>query len=392
MNIIALKMLMGDRAKYFGIVMGLTFASLLITQQSAIFCGLMTRTYGAISDAGLADIWVVDPKVQFIDDVKPMQDTQVYRIRGIAGVAWAVPLYKGLLKARLDNGTFQTCNVLGLDDATLIGGPPQMLQGNLRDLRDADAVIVDDVGANGKLAHIPTDGNGDPIPGAKPEPLRVGETMELNDHHAVVVGICRVSRTFQSQPVVYTTYTRATTFAPTERKLLSFILVKAAAGENPAALCKRIDAITGLTAYTSDGFKNLTLKYYMTNTGIPINFGIAVVLGFIVGTAIAGQTFYNFTLDNLKHFGALKAMGAGDKLLLRMILIQSALVGAIGYGLGVGLASLIGLLAGASELAFRLPGWLLVANAGAIITICVIASVISIYKVVKLEPAIVFKG
>src|SRR5437016_13535236 len=137
MNFVAIKMLVGDRAKYFGIIMGLTFASLLITQQAAIFVGLMSRTYGAITDLGLPDIWVMDPKVQFIDDVKPLQDTQLYRVRGVAGVEWAVPLYKGLLKARLDNGSFQTCNVMGLDDATLIGGPPEMVEGSLADLRRA---------------------------------------------------------------------------------------------------------------------------------------------------------------------------------------------------------------------------------------------------------------
>src|SRR5688500_13089595 len=118
-------MLVGDRAKYLGIIMGITFASLLITQQLGIFVGLMSRTYGAITDLALPDVWVMDPKVQFIDDVKPLQDTELYRVRGIAGVEWAVPLYKGLLKARLESGEFQTCNVLGLDDATLIGGPPQ---------------------------------------------------------------------------------------------------------------------------------------------------------------------------------------------------------------------------------------------------------------------------
>src|ERR1700761_8324391 len=116
MNYVAIKMLVGDRAKYLGIVMGITFASLLITQQAAIFVGLMARTYGAISDLGLPDIWVMDPKVQFIDDIKPMQDTTLYRVRGVEGVQWAVPLYKGLLSARLDNGNFQTCNVMGLDD------------------------------------------------------------------------------------------------------------------------------------------------------------------------------------------------------------------------------------------------------------------------------------
>src|ERR1700761_349266 len=114
MNYVAIKMLVGDRAKYLGIVMGITFASLLITQQAAIFVGLMGRTYGAISDLGLPDIWVMDPKVQFIDDIKPLQDTELFRVRGVTGVHWAYPLYKGLLKARLDDGTFQTCNVLGL--------------------------------------------------------------------------------------------------------------------------------------------------------------------------------------------------------------------------------------------------------------------------------------
>ena len=124
MNFVALKMLIGDRAKYFGIIMGLTFASLLITQQAAIFIGLMTRTFGAITDLSGPDIWVMDRKVQFIDDIKPLQDTELFRVRGVSGVEWAVPLYKGLLKARLSNGNFQTCNVLGLDDTTLIGGPP----------------------------------------------------------------------------------------------------------------------------------------------------------------------------------------------------------------------------------------------------------------------------
>ena len=92
MNFIAIKMLIGDRAKYLGIIMGLTFASLLITQQLGIFLGLMTRTYTPITDLALPDVWVMDPKVQFIDDIKPLQDTQLYRVRGVDGVEWAVPL------------------------------------------------------------------------------------------------------------------------------------------------------------------------------------------------------------------------------------------------------------------------------------------------------------
>jgi len=385
MNFVAIKMLIGDRAKYFGIIMGLTFASLLITQQLAIFCGLMARSYGAITDMALPDIWVMDTKVQFIDDVKPLQDTQLYRVRGVGGVEWATPLYKGMIKARLNNGNFQTCNVWGLDDASLVGGPPIMVHGQLADLRRSEGVIVDEVGAGDKLAHISPDGK-------TKIPLKVGDVMELNDHRAVVVGICRNTRTWQSQPVVYTTYSRATTFAPQERKLLSFILVKAGGGQDPQKLCEKITRETGLAAYTRDGFVNKTYTYFMKYTGIPINFGISVTLGFIVGTAIAGQTFYNFTLENIKHFGALKAMGAGNFLLLRMILLQAFVTGIVGYGLGVGLATVFGALTKNSELAFKLPGWLLGFSAIAVLLICIGSALLSIHKVMRLEPAIVFKG
>ena len=386
MYLIALKMLVGDRGKYLGIIMGLTFASLLITQQSSIFTGLMTRTYGAITDLSQPDIWVMDPKVLFIDDTKPLQNTELFRVRGVEGVEWAVPLYKGLLKARLEDGNFQICNVLGLDDATLIGGPPQMIQGSLGDLRRQDAIIVNDVGAKTRLAKRPTERGG------KPTPLQIGDTLEINDRRAVVVGICRVSRTFQSQPVIYTTYSRATTFAPRERKLLSFVLVKARQGEDLNALCDRIKRTTGLAAYTAQQFKDVTYNYYMKYTGIPINFGIAVALGFLIGTAIAGQTFYNFTLENLRYFGTLKAMGATNGMLLRMILLQALMVGALGYGLGVGGASLFGYLLRETELSFRLTRELLYVSAGAIMIIVIFSALISIHRVMRLEPAIVFKA
>jgi putative ABC transport system permease protein len=304
-----------------------------------------------------------------------------------------VPLYKGILRARLANGLFQNCNVIGLDDASLVGGPPTMIQGRIDDLRRDEGVIVDEVGAYGKLAKPAAPGpDGKVDPKAKPIPLKIGDTLELTDKRAVVVGICRVSRTFQSQPVIYTTYSRALRFAPRERKLLSFVLVKANPDVDLTTLSNRITEQTGLAAFTNWDFSWKTIMYFMKYTGIPINFGIAVILGFLVGTAIAGQTFYNFTLDNLKQFGALKAMGASNWRLLRMIMLQALQVGLIGYGLGVGAASCFGLLSGNSELAFRLLSQTLIVTGVAITLITIIAALFSILKVMRLEPAIVFKG
>lgn len=379
-------MLVGERGKYIGMIAGVFFASLIITQQLSIFVGLMSRSIGFLTDTSLPDIWVMDPKVQQIDDVKPMQDTRLYQVRGVDGVRWAMPLYKGGIRARLTNGTFQTCSVFGLDNATLIGGPGVMVEGKLEDLRRADGVIVDQVGARGKLAKKPSN------PEEPPVPLKIGDTLELNDKRAIVVGIAQTTRSFQSQPVIFTTYTRALSFAPKERRMLSFILVKASPGQDLAELTKRITKDTKLAAYTLEEFKWVTLWYFIKNTGIPINFGIAVLLGFIVGTAIAGQTFYSFTVDNIRYFGTLKAMGASNWLLVRMIVLQAALVGFIGYGLGVGLASLTSYLSSKSELAFKFPWQLLAISATAVTLICIISALFSIRKVSRLEPAIVFRG
>lgn len=299
---IALKMLVRNSGKFIALVAGVFFAAFVITQQSSIFTGLMARTFGFLTDTSQPDLWVMDSKVQFVDDTKPLQDTALLQVRGVSGVEWAVPLYKGLLRARLHNGTFQNCNVIGLDDATLVGGPPEMVVGSLADLRRSDGVIVDEAGANKRLAKEPLK-SGDPL-----IPLVVGDVLELNDNRAVVVGIARVTRTFQSQPVIYTTYSRARRFAPRERKLLSFVLVKAQPGIDLHELARRITTRTGLAAYTNSEFKSTTLSYFLRNTGIPINFGIAVGLGFIVGMAIVGQTFYSFILENLRYLGILKAM------------------------------------------------------------------------------------
>lgn len=381
----ALKILRGDRAKYLGILLGLSFASFIIVQQAAIFVGLMTRTFGFIEDTSQPNIWVMDPKVQFVDDIKPMNITELFRVRGIEGVEWAVPMFKGIIRARLLNGNFQNTIVVGIDDATFIGRPPIMLEGKVEDLRNTDAIIVNLEGAENQLAKI------DPQTGDK-IPLQVGETIEINDNRAVVVGIADVSRTFQTQPVIYTTYRRAVRYAPSERKNLSFVLVHSSPSISPEKLCRRISRITGLAAYTSEQFASLTVNYFLRRTGIPINFGFAIGLGFIIGVAIAGQTFYNFALDNMRYFGTFKAMGADNDLLTRMILLQSVVVGALGWGLGIGAASLFGIVSRGTQLSFRLPWQLAVGSLISILLICLFAAYISVRRIRKVEPAIVFKS
>jgi putative ABC transport system permease protein len=374
---LAWQMLTGDRAKFFGIVFGIAFASLLIAQQSSIFCGLMLMTTSQIRDIQGADIWVMHPNVRFVDDLKPLSDNDLYRVRGVEGVRWAVRLYKNLSRARLENGNFQQVILIGLDDATLVGAPQVISAGSLGDLRRPDAVIIDEAGY--QLLW----------PG---EPYQLGKTFEMNDRHAVIVGICKASRTFQTFPVIYTRYSQAIRFAPPERKVLSFVLAQPEPGLSAAQVARRITAQTGLRALTRDEFFWVTIQFYLENTGIPMNFGITVLLGFLVGSAIAGQTFYTFTIENLKQFGALKAMGVSNLGVVGMVLVQAAIVSLLGYGIGVGLAAAFGEYTREhSKLAFFMPWQVLGLTALCVIVIALISSVLSVRKVMVLEPAIVFR-
>src|SRR5262245_48562794 len=121
MHRIALQMLTGDRSKYLGMIFGVSFATLLMAQQVSVFMGIMQRTGNQVLDVRDAPIWVMDDKVRYVDEVPGLPLGDLKRVRGVPGVEWAVPLYKGQVRSRLDNGQTRTIILFGLDDATLVG-------------------------------------------------------------------------------------------------------------------------------------------------------------------------------------------------------------------------------------------------------------------------------
>lgn len=379
MGWVAIRMLLGDRAKYLGIIFGISFATLLMAQQISIFVGIMSRTGSQILDVRDAPLWVMDNEVRYIDEVPGLPEMDLQRVRSVPGVEWAVRLYKGQVRARLRTGAFRNVILFGLDDATLVGAPAEMIAGELADLRKPDAVIVDKAGHEYMW------------PG---QPYQIGRVFEMNDRRAVLVGVCKVSAPFTTMPIVYTRYSQAAQFVPRERNLMTFVLAKPAAGEDREEVRQRIEDQTGLMCLTREGFFWKTIWYFMGSTGIPVNFGITIVLGFIVGLAVAGQTFYLFTLENLKQFGALKAMGVTNGRIVGMIFVQGAVVGVIGYALGIGLTALF--FESTSHIT-HLAGlhlfWQVMVGVGfAVIVIVLASSLLSIRKVLVLEPAVVFRG
>lgn len=379
MNFIALRMLTGDRAKYLGLIFSIAFATFLIAQQASIFIGLMQRTTSQIIDVRDAPLWVMDPATEYIDEVRAISDNALYRVRGARGVAWAVPFFKTQATVRAEDGRFRGVILLGVDDTSLVGVARTMLAGSLEDLRKPDAIIMDRAGYE---FFFPD------------QPLRAGAVVEMNDRRAVVVGICEASAPFATLPVIYTRYNLARDYVGRERRQLPFVLAKPEANFTAAETCRSIEAATGLRAMTGEQFAAKTIIYYIKNTGIPVNFGITIVVALIVGSVVAGQTFYIFTIENLKQFGALKAIGVTDSRLVSMILLQALTVAAIGYSLGIGLAAGF-FQATVHRMATR--GFVMLwqtmgGTAVVIFVIVILASLLSVRKVIVLEPAVVFRG
>jgi len=371
---IAIKMLLGDRAKYVTLVSSLTVVSFLFLQQGSIFCGLILRTVRPIEVVG-APIWVSDPQLRSVDESKPLLDTDLERVRSAPGVKWAVPMILQIVSAHLSDGNFTSVRLYGLDNDTFFGRP-KMLSGSSELLTQDEAVIVGQAESE-KLNN--------------PKP---GETFEMNDNQARVVGIADVPRDFFSYPFVYAAYDRALQYAPSQRKQMNFVLAAPVDGANPETVAKQIGKATGLAAYTEDQFRWLTMDYYLKNTGIPISIGISLFMVFMAGTLIVGQTFYQFALQNERYFGALKAMGTSSWTLTKMILLQALIVGLVGYGTGAGLGAIFGFLAGGqnSKVAFATPPLLVIISFAIVLFICMASALVSIRKVVRLEPAVVFRG
>ena len=393
---LALNMLFGDRAKLAMLLCGLAFSALLMAQQTSVFFGIMSWTYTPVHNIR-AQVWVSDPMVEQANDAKPLRDTDLYRVRSVDGVAWAAPLHTSFVQARMQDGNFKLITLIGIDADTFAGAPAVLSQGRIEDLRLPNTVIVDEWGA--QLMGRPVVG---PDGKETTVPLKVGDTFEVNDLEARIVGICKVRRAFTGGPFVYTTYDRTKQYTLGARRTLSFMLVEPQPGIDPAKLCARIEADTGLKAWTSDtviwswsdrSLARNTFWWFWKNTGIPFSFGTAVALGLFVGIAVSGQTFYSFVLENLKYFAAIKAMGAGMGVIARMLLVQAFTAGLLGFGLGVGMAQAIGrAMIEKGMPPFVMYPQILWATFALVLGISFVSAVIGIIKVSRVDAASVFRG
>lgn len=372
---LAYKLLVNDRAKFTALLLGITFAVFLMTFITSMFMGVLNHASATVINIG-ANMWVMDPSVQAITSSIGMPDYVLDAVRSIPGVQYAVPLYSGGALVKLPDGTYQAATVVGLDDTSLFGRPT-LIEGKIQDIYAENGFIVVADAEYEKL-----------------EKPHVGSEFELNDHRGVIVGVAKVTVSgLFGLPTLYTTYYRAVQYIPNPRYTISYVLVQPKSPSDVQKIKQQVAAL-GYLAVTKDEFIKKNAAFYVFQTGGGTNILIMTLISFIVGLSISGQTFYTFILENLERFGALKAIGTKSRVLVGMILFQATFTSLTGYGLGVGLCTLVVYLAKLRLASYAAmityPSLLL--SFVMVVIIAGVSSYVGVRRVLQIEPFDIFRG
>lgn len=393
---IALKMLLGDRAKYAGLVFGIAFTSFLVTFAGSYFSGFMTRGFSLVTENEFADVWVMDPAVNSAEQTTNMPSWALGSVRGVDGVRAAVPLLLGNAQARFPDGRFQSFQVVGVDDETLAGAPA-LLDGVPGDvLRSANTVAVASGGTSGKLLtpQLPADqwSRGRPNPKAPLRDLDRGDELLLNDRLVRIAARADALPRFPPRPLLYTTFSHAQEILNPARGQQTFVLAVAAANVLPSELAARITARTGLSARTSADFRSDTVHWFLLNSEDVGDIASMMILAMSVGFGVTGVMLYMFTNESLPQYAVLSAMGATRRMLLLMIFAQSGFCALVGTGLGLGLCGIAGQLVEHAGYPFRVMWFTPLIGALMVLIVSAVSAAVSARPVLKLQPALVFAG
>ena len=371
---IAVRNLLHDRIRLVVTLTGIIFAVVLVAVQTGLFLGFTTTTTNVIDNSG-ADFWVTSRNVEYIEAGVPFPEKELYHALGVPGAAEAQKYIVRFGTWKKPDGADQGCEIIGFDPDRPLGGPWNVAEGDVRSLKLPDTVMVDRFYAQ-KLGVT-----------------HLGQTVEIRQIRARVVGFTSGIRTFTTSPLVFTSYKNAQKYTGLDSNQTMYLLVKAAPGVPLDPLRHALTAaMNNVDVLPTREFSRRTNFYWMFGTGAGLTVIIAAVLGLIVGIVVVAQTIYAATVDHIREFGTLKAMGATNGYIYRIILQQAVLSAIAGYAVAIVIASAVAYSSQTGGANIVLPASVRAGLFGLTLFMCISAAVVSINKVTKIDPALVFKG
>ncbi|MFN0167393.1 MAG: ABC transporter permease [Bryobacteraceae bacterium] len=371
---LALRNLFHDRVRLVVTLTGIVFSIVLIIIQVGLYLGFK-YTISTLIDNANADLWVSAAGIPSIDLAVPIKERKRFQVLAVPGVAEAENYIIAFSTWKLPDGRKESIEVVGFNPDKNLGSPWNLIEGSVEELKQPNTVVIDEFYKK-KLGVS-----------------RIGDIVEIADRRARVVGFTRGIRSFTTAPHAFTWEKNAFDYSPVREDETVFILVKAAAGADLAGLRQRIkERVPDLDVFTTAEFAAKTQNYWLYDTGAGVSVLIAAALGLVVGLVVVAQTIYASTMDHVREYGTLKAMGATNAYIFRVIIKQAVASAAMGYGMAMAIALPIVHASANSSALILLPNEFAIAMFGISVLMCVSASLVSIRKVVTIDPAMVFKG
>jgi putative ABC transport system permease protein len=374
MNLLAHRNLFRDKIRLTVTLTGMVLALVLIVVEMGLFVGFR-KEISSVLDHSHADLWVTARRVPYFDIGIFLNERKLYQVKSAAGVADAEKFILQWSRWNRLDSRQQQIEVIGFNPDAGIGGPWNVVEGRVQDVKTPDGVIVDEFYKN--------------ILGI----TAIGEVFEINGHRARVVGFTRGIRAFTTSPYVFTSLHSALGYAQMRADQTTYIVVRITPGANPEEVRKAIlERVEGVDVLTTAEFSQRTRRYWTYTTGAGLALLSGALLGLIVGFVVVAQTMYATTMDHLKEFGTLKAMGASNSYVCGVILVQAIIGGLIGYGIGMILSTLVIRFAQSAGAVILITWWIGVGTFFLNLFMCAGAALISIKKVMGIDPAMVFKA
>jgi putative ABC transport system permease protein len=376
MAVLARRNLFHDRIRFAVTLTGIVFALVLIIIQFGLFLGFTTTTSNNI-DHSNADLWIVFRGVGYFDTSRMFSERKYFEVLATPGVHQAEKYIQNFANWKKPDGGIENIQVIGFHPGSGLGEPWNIVQGDLMDVKQEDGVIVDELYKE-KLGVA-----------------KLGDRVEIGDHRARVVGFTRGIRSFTTSPFVYTSFKNSLDYTRPEAKedQLAYILVKAAPGFSATELKNNLKTrLSDVDIYTREEFSRRTRFYWMFTTGAGLAVLTAALMGLVVGIAVVAQTIYAATMDHIREYGTLKAMGATNGYLYRVIIEQAVWSAVLGYALAMLIAHFVVQASEKGGAVILMPPSVAVGMLFLAVVMCIAAALVSINKVTRIDPAMVFRG
>jgi len=371
---LARRNLFHDKVRLVVTLTGIVFAVVLIVVEVGLFMGFTTTTSTLIDHSG-ADLWITSEHVPYIEQGVQFSERKLYQVRATPGVEHAEKIVVAWGAWQHPDGRRESVQMVGIDPDDVFLRPWNMVEGSVGDLKRPDAIILDEM-YKSKLGVTGVD-----------------QVFDINDRRARVVGFTHGIRTFTTLPYIFTRYKLAQEYARIPEDKTVYILARVSPGASLEQVRRTIAAnVKDVEVLTRSEFSRMTRFYWMFTTGAGIAVLLAALLGLVVGFVVVAQTIYATTVDHLKEFGTLKAMGAPNRYVYKVILTQAAMSAVIGYAMGMVASGFVVHASQKGGASILLPAPMAVGMFFVTLFMCMGAALLSIHKVTRLDPAMVFKG